>query len=184
MVRYIYRIDKTDHITFVNPPWFEFARENSAPELADPSILGSSIWKFIEGAETRILYESLFSRLRATNNEVIVPFHCDSPTAIRKMELTLRSMPRGGIEFEGRLLETREREYTPILDRQVPRSEKEVVICSLCRRILVAQGEWNDPESALVRLRLFALPSMPRLTERVCPRCREQTNLGDTARPS
>ncbi len=175
MARYIYRVDGTDHITFVNSKWLEFAHQNGAPELTDPSVLGSSIWQFIAGAETRLLYESLFRRLRATNNEVTVPFHCDSPTAIRKMELTLRSMPHGGIEFEGRLLEARERAYTPMLDRGVPRNEEQVVICSLCRRILVAEGEWNELEAALVRLRLFMRTSVPRLSECVCPQCGDHT---------
>ena len=104
MVRYIYRIDGTDHITFVNSKWLEFARENCAPELANSSIVGASIWGFIKGAETRLLYESLFARLRDKNNEVTLPFHCDSPTAIRKMELTLRSMPRGGYRVRGSAL--------------------------------------------------------------------------------
>lgn len=181
MKRYIYRVDGTDQITFVNSEWLEFARENSAPELTEPLVLGSSIWKFITGAETRLLYESLFSHLRAKNNEVAVPFHCDSPTVIRKMELTLRSMPHGGIEFEGRLLEARERAYAPILDRGVPRTAEEVVICSLCRRILVAQGEWNELEAAIVRLRLFARAIMPRLNEHVCPQCRDHA-IQDTTR--
>jgi hypothetical protein len=180
MLRYIYRIDKTDQIEFVNSEWLEFARENGSPELAHSSILGSSIWDHIAGTETRLLYESMFSRLRAKNNEVIIPFHCDSPTMIRKMVLTLRSISHGGIQMEGSVLELRERAYTPILDPGVSRNKEEVVICSLCRRILVADGEWKTIESAVVRLRLLARSSAPRLIESVCPQCRDQVSKSDS----
>lgn len=174
MTRYIYRIDEADQIEFVNPEWLDFARENEAQELTRPSVLGASLWNFIEGAETRILYESMFSRLRAENKEMIIPFRCDSPSMIRLMELTLRSMSRGRIEMEGRLLERKEREYHPLLDPGVSRSEKEVAICSLCRRILVAEEEWKEVETAVVRLRLFSRSKAPRLMESVCPLCRDR----------
>jgi len=176
MTEYIYRIDKADQIEFVNSEWLEFARRNGAPKLAHSSLLGSSIMEFMAGAETRLLYESVFSRLRARNNEVTIPFRCDSPTTIRIMKLTLRSMPNGGIEMEGRLLHRKERPYTPILDPRLVRNKKEIVICSLCRRIQIAEGEWSEVETAVARLRFFSRTSAPHLRESVCPHCRAQVS--------
>ncbi len=173
MGRYVYRIDRSDQIQFVNSDWLEFARENEAPELTPSVVIGAPIWKFISGPETRILYESIFSSLRVERAEVKIPFRCDTPTVIRFMELTLRSLRNEHIELEGRLLERRQRQYFPLLDHGASRAHEQVVICSLCRRVRVAENEWIETHNAVVRLRLFSSPRPPRLIESVCPVCRD-----------
>jgi hypothetical protein len=135
--RYVYRIDASDTITFVSPEWLRFAEENEAPELTEAAVIGKTIWRFITGIETRILYEDLFGGLRARRSEIIIPFQCDSPTVIRRMSLTLRSLGTGGIECEGRLLQVKTREPVAILSRWAARSDESIQICSLCRFLLV-----------------------------------------------
>jgi hypothetical protein len=182
MKQYIYRINKADQITYVNSDWLDFARESDAYELTESSVLGTSIWDFVSGADTRLLYESIFSRLRANNNEVIIPFRCDSPTIIREMELALCSMPNECIQMVGRLLSRRERPYTPLLDPGVSRNKKEIIICSFCRRIQVTEGTWSEVEAAVVRLRAFSHSNAPRLIESVCSQCREKVSYVNAVR--
>jgi hypothetical protein len=171
--RYVYRIDASDTITFVNPEWLRFAEENEAPELTEAAVMGKPIWGFITGIETRILYKDLFGGLRTRRSEIIIPFRCDSPTVIRHMSLTLRSLGAGGIECEGRLLQVETRDPVAILSRWAARSDDSIQICSLCRRLMI-QGAWIEVSVAIVRRRLFSIAPVPRLEETVCPTCRSE----------
>lgn len=170
IIRYVYRIDAADTITFVSPEWLRFAAENDAPELTKSAVIGQPIWRFIVGDEVRRLYADLFRDLRARPAEVTVPFHCDSPTLVRHMILGLRSHGGGEIECEGRLLRFESREPVDVLSRLTGRSAESLPICSLCRRLQV-EGEWVDVGVAVVRRRLFSGAPMPRLAETVCGEC-------------
>ncbi len=169
--RYVHHLDVRDRICFVNEAWLRFAQENEAPELTRPAVMGRPLWDFVRGSETRVLYEAIFASLRRARQEVLLPYHCDSPAVKRSMRMTLRSLARGAIEVESVLLQSQAREPMDVLDPRAPRSERTLNICSVCRRVQ-SQGTWIPAERAVVQARLFALPAVPRLAERVCPVCR------------
>jgi len=169
--RYLYRLDRMDTIAFVSPEWLRFARENDAAELSEDRVLGRVIWEFVQGVEVRRLYATLFAALRAGRREIVVPFRCDSPAAIRSMELLMRPLPSHGIELEGRLLEQKSRAPVALLARHSARSQSSVPICSLCRRLFVQQ-EWLEIGPAIARTRLLDGQPLPRLEETVCVECR------------
>ena len=167
----LYRIDAADAIRFVGPQWIVFARDNEAPELTEELVLERPIWDFVAGAEVRRLYEELFRSLRSRPQEVVIPFRCDSPTVVRRMELTLRSVGSGGIELEGRLLKRENRDRVDILSRRAERSKEVVQVCSLCRRFLSGDA-WVEAARLLAQKRIFNTEPVPRLEESVCPTCR------------
>lgn len=170
---YVYRLDASDAITFVNDDWRRFARENEAPELDHNNILGKSLWTFIAGEEIQALYRRVFHHLRVHRSEFMVPFRCDSPTTIRNMHLTLRPLAFGGIECEGKMISSEKRAPLAIYSRCADHSEEQIAVCGLCRRLWM-DDTWVDVSSAVVRSRLFCVEPVPRLNESVCPAC-EQT---------
>jgi hypothetical protein len=165
----VYRLDGRDHIRFVSAAWLPFARENDAPELLPSRVLGRPIWDFVTGVEVRRLYAGLFSTVR-TRGPIVVPFHCDSPAVVRRMELRLRPLADAGIELEGCLLEQRTREPMLILARHRPRGVQAIPVCSLCRRLGIG-GQWLDVAEAIARGGLLGGGTLPRLEEHVCPDC-------------
>jgi hypothetical protein len=169
---YVYRIDSQDRIQFVNPAWISFAEENEAPELVANSLLGNSIWEYIQGQEAQLLYKHLFGKLRQRNQEIVIPFRCDSPTKTRHMELVLRSETGGMIELEGRLLAQHPRAPVHLLDPGVKRMSGKIAICSICRKVEIKMNQWVEIDSAITRQRLFTKGSLPRLEEQVCPACK------------
>ena len=49
--------------------WMQFAEDNGASELVTQSIIGESIWSYIEGMEVRHLYEFVFEKIRASGKK-------------------------------------------------------------------------------------------------------------------
>ena len=165
-----YRIDADDRITRVNAAWLEFAQENEAGELTETNVVGQKIWRFIAGSVIRSLYRELFADLRREHQEVLLPFRCDSPETVRHMEMTLRSAPCGGIDFESRMVLAKGREPVTLLARKTTRSDEQLPICSFCRRLMI-DDEGLPVQHVLERRRWFGAAAVPRLTEALCPNC-------------
>ena len=165
-----YQIDADDRITRVNSAWLDFAQENDGGELSEDRVVGQRIWRFIAGSQVRSLYRELFADLRREHQEVLLPFRCDSPETVRHMEMTLRSAPCGGIDFESRMVRATDRESVTLLARRSRRSDEQLPICSFCRRLMVGD-EWLPVQHVLVRRRWFGAVSVPRLAEALCPNC-------------
>lgn len=170
----VYRIDGGDILREVSPNWEAFARANGAGRTCRPGdVLGHSLWDFVHGAQTRHLYEAVFARTRSGAPCGPIPFRCDSPRQRRFLELTVSPLPDGGIEIESTILRTEPRDPVALIDGNVPRSNELIRICSMCKKIANAAGEWLEVEEGLAQLRPFEADEVPRLTHAVCPRCYE-----------
>jgi hypothetical protein len=167
---YSYRINSEDQIVYVNREWLQFAKENDAPDLTESTVLGTKIWRYVKGDETRRLYSELFFNLRNNKKELTLPFNCDSPHLIRNMILTLRALGSGSIELECRLSSVQKREYVGIFDSRVERTDYFVRICSICRKFHV-DGEWLSVTDVLGRKRWFTSVPLPQLEESLCSSC-------------
>lgn len=166
----IYRIDASDGISYVSPTWLMFAEENDARELSTPDVVGRSIWEFIVGDQVRQIYRELFRSLRTRNQELMLPFRCDSPGLIRHMELVMRSAPGDSIEFEAVLKLALERDAVALFDTNADRSNERVHTCSFCRRFRLDE-EWVSAGDAVTRRRWFSGRPVPRLAEALCADC-------------
>jgi hypothetical protein len=166
----VYRIDARDKLTHVNDDWVAFAQQNQAPELVPGNLLGEEIWLFIRGQTIRDLYQAMFDRVRVLRTELIAPFRCDSPDTVRQMELTMRPLPQGGIEFDGRVLSMGTRENVYLFDRYVRRTRRTIAICSFCRRLEVG-GHWLEASEAVSRYPYFSGTAQPKLSEEICTGC-------------
>lgn len=169
-----YRIDEGAKLVWVDPAWQVFAREHGASELADGSILGESLWSFIEGVETRHLYELMFNKVRRDRSSIVLPFRCDSPDRRRFMELRIGvgTRSRNELELAARLLRAEPRDAVPLLESKAQKSRAMLAICSFCKRIEVTTVGWLEVEEAASRIGLLSNATLPKLSHGVCPDCR------------
>jgi hypothetical protein len=155
----------------VNEAWLAFARENGATGLTSESVLGRPLWEFIAGRDVAALFRILLGEVRDRQREVSLPFRCDAPAVRREMELELAPLPGGGVEFRSHLTVRTPREPVALLDAKVARAHWHLPICSWCKRIEVAAGDWKDTEAGVRALGLLSGASMPRLLHTICPGC-------------
>lgn len=168
---YQYVVSESDMIVAVDDWWLAFAKENGAPELTRESVVGQSLWPFIVDEPTRNLYREIHAHVRSSGIPVTVPFHCDSPTLERHMELTIRLGALDQLRYESTMIRGVPRGYLATLDPDKQRSREFLTMCSLCKRSLIEPSGWMDLENISVTLRLFKQEAVPQLRYTVCPEC-------------
>jgi hypothetical protein len=174
---FIWTIDGADKIVHVNDAWLAFAVENTAPQLTAASVLGQSIWRFIQGQETGYLYQQICGRVRGGKSPVTFPFRCDSPDCRRFMEMELALLPGAAIQFTAHILREEWRDPIDLLDASRNRSKEFVTVCSWCKRIHIPGRGWGEVEAAIRALDLFGHQTRPRMTHTICDSCRRDLTL-------
>jgi hypothetical protein len=169
--RFLYRVDANDLLVWVDSWWLAFARENGASELTEARVLGRSLWDYIADDGTRRLYREIHEQIRASGRRAVLPFRCDSPTVRRHMRLTITTGDAGRLCYESVLLLVEPRSRLRLLDRDFPRSEDLLTMCSCCKRALIESVGWLDIDEVAARLRLFERQRAPQLRHAVCPEC-------------
>lgn len=164
-----YVVDAEDRVTCVDEAWVAFARGNGASALAK-SVIGTSLWRHIADPTTRHLYELMMDRVRVTGRTVRVPFRCDAPGMVREMELSISPLGAGALALVAGTLRTRSRAPVPLLDHNVPRTERLVRICGWCKR-LWQDGAWREIEDAMHACDAFTGPPVPGVTHSICEEC-------------
>jgi len=167
-----YRVDADDVVTRVEGGWAEFARDNGAPELVDPSS-DRTLWSYIDRAEIRELWQLLVQRVRQLQHEARVPFRCDAPHARRWFEMTITPEADGGVRFRSVLLFEESRSPVALLDPEIERDADAppVPLCSWCGRGQLG-ARWLDVEELLRAGRLLERTSMPPVSYGICAACR------------
>ena len=169
---FIYRIDGTDTIVSVSDNWDVFADANAwGSAVRHQDVVGHSLWDFIQGPETRHLYQQLFRRAREGGPSRPIPFRCDSPGERRFLELLIEALPGGLLEITSTILRTEPRTPVRLIAADTPRSADILTMCSMCKKIEVATEQWTELEEGLAQLRLFEAEEMPRLTHGLCHPC-------------
>lgn len=168
---FAYSIQRDGTVASVSDAWLEFARENRAPELTREYVVGRSLWSFVAGRETRLLYEDLFHEVRTRDASIELPFRCDTPDRFRFMRLILRAGPEDLVDCEGILVREQERPYFSILDRAFPRTQAQISMCSLCKRVHTFDLQWLELEDAIRKLDLFDSSQLPEIRYTVCEDC-------------
>jgi hypothetical protein len=170
----VYCIDDNDIIFTVSENWEFFARANGWDSGGSlKNVVGHFLWDFIEGLETRYLYEEMFRRVRFGKPCGPIPFRCDSPKERRFLELLISPLPDDRIEITSTIIRIEHRNPVRLLDKDIPRSNDLLRICSMCKKIAIAEHNWVDMDEAVVQLRLFEADRMPGLTHGLCPSCYE-----------
>jgi hypothetical protein len=173
--RITYELDAQDRIRTTGADWDRFALANGAPELASHRIRLEPLWRFVTGIEVQHLLRLLFERVRSRNTTIRLPFRCDSPSARRFMELTVRPLPAHALTVESRLLRTETRQYVPLLERSPRLRYGFLTMCSWCKRIRLVNGEWAEVERAVEVMDLFTSADLPMISHGICRSCADLT---------
>lgn len=166
----VYSIDADDVIRSVNRAWADFAVENGAPQLAE-SVVGTSLWRHITGGAVIDLSHAILAHVRKTQTVATYHFRCDSPETRRDMELTLRPLPKNGIECESTVLCATPRARIPLFDGSIPHSDELITMCAWCRK--VRAPDWVEADVAASRRGWFKTESPPSISHSICPECSE-----------
>lgn len=169
-------LDHEDRITALTGPWAEFARANGAPELDEERLVQQSLWDFVQGEETRSLYEQLFERVRSSGLGLELPYRCDAPDQRRDMLLRIDPLARQGLHLRSTLVQETARSVLPGLESDRARKDDEVQICAVCRKVELPDGSWEEAEVAARDHGLLTGPLAPSLEERVCSDCADSQN--------
>lgn len=164
-----YRLNRQDEIISVNEAWDRFALANDAPELAAGRVLGRSLWEFIADVNTQQVYRDLLARVR-TGRSVRFPFRCDAPYERRFLEMQIRPLEDGQVEFRTKTLAIERRPAVALLERPTGAAEGLLRMCSWCKKVY-ADGAWVEVEEGIARLRLFERPVVPMITHGMCDHC-------------
>ena len=135
------------------------------------SVEDKSIWSFIEDFETRHLYESLVQRVRTHNQQISIPFRCDSPTKRRFLKLSIIPLENSFIKFISKIEKVEERESIELLNYDREYSDELLRVCSMCKKIEIKENLWDEVEVAIKELKLFNQKKLPMLTHGLCPFC-------------
>ncbi len=170
-----YAIDATDKVCFVDDAWGLFADANDGAELTRTTMLGRSLWECISDHTTRNLYQQIVARVRK-GQPAQFTLRCDGPSCRRVLEMTIRAMDDGAVEFETRTISAEDREPVALLSRTAVRTTDLLRMCAWCNQVNVGTttDQWVEVESAIERLRLFEQSGAPQVTHGICEPCLER----------
>ena len=166
----VYHIDASDVFCHTNEAWRCFAVENQGDRIM--SVIGRSLWEFIQGDEVRHLYREILSDLRRRGGTSTFPFRCDAPKLARELSMQIRSLADGSIEFQSTLIRSWPQTPRPVstaMSTSVSSSAPLLQMCSWCKQVKVGD-QWKDADVAIAELGLF-VTTPPQITHGICKKC-------------
>ncbi len=133
---------------------------------------GSDVIQFV--SKEWLVYQLMFGRAREKNQEIRLPFRCDSPDLRRFMELSIQPIGDGALNLAGEILRRESRPYAVVLDSNAPRGNYLLQICSWCKKLHLSNKGWVEAETAVSELGLFTSTEIPELTHGICPSCKHE----------
>lgn len=165
-----YELDADDRITAVGGAWDAFAAGNGAPRALTASVLGQSLWTFVDGLEITHLLRRILGDVRKSGTAVDVPFRCDGPATERHMHFHAAALEGGRLRVTTRLLWEASVDALPA-ERAPASGDAMIAMCSWCNSIRMADGAWLAAAEAAARLGLFSGARMPAITHGLCATC-------------
>lgn len=167
---FVYRVDNRGRLCYVNTHWLDFAAENDWPVTA-AEVLGKPLMASVSDPQLRYLYGLLMARLRDGAGPFRFPYRCDAPDCRRYMRMEmLYCHDAREIEFRSQIRRIERRTTQDLLDARHPTDQRELDICSSCKRVSTCRG-WMELEDSVISLRLFDCDRLPRTRHCLCPGC-------------
>jgi len=167
-----YRIDAEGKIVYVNAQWDIFAQQNDGEAALSARVLGRPLASFQSDSTVRMLYRKMVAAARG-GQTITFLYRCDGPATRRLLEMTIRGLGRGEVEFTSTVKELAHREPIAFFDRHALRTPEYLRICSWCQRVAAPSG-WIEAEAAVTTLGLFVGPAVPQMTHGICERCQDE----------
>jgi hypothetical protein len=167
----VYHVNSRDEICYVNADYEAFALANPDDNTVAAAVLHHSLWEFIADATTQEIYRKALKRVRA-GRPFRFSIRCDAAEFRRRLQIRMHAVDHGMVEFRVNLLAEERRPAVALLSRAAIRSDQMLLACGWCNRFEV-DGQWEEVEVAVNRLRLFEQPVLPAVTHGVCAACHD-----------
>jgi hypothetical protein len=168
---YQYCIDANDYLIEVDELWLAFARENGAAQLTETTVLGRSLWDFVEGEAIRAVYEDIHERLRTCGKSASFSFRCDSPRLKRHMRMLITPRDNGQLVYASHIVWTEPQRVLALLDTEQQRSRLLLSVCSCCKKAMLEPDVWLEIEKVSLAMGLLESGKLPQLRHTICPEC-------------
>lgn len=167
-----YHLNACDEIVFVNEAWEQHAQINGGAEIIVDKILGRKLWDFISDLPTRQLYQQIIDRVRL-GCHARFPLRCDTPWCKVLLEVNIRRLDGGLVEFATTVSNMELRPSVRLLTGPSHGCEEVLRSCAWCCRIDAGTGNWTHVEQATCDLKIFESSAIPQLSHGICPDCFE-----------
>ena len=136
-------------------------------------VVGRPLVSFVSDATVRMLYHRMIQAAQA-GQTITFRYRCDSPRQRRVLEMAIRGVGWGEVEFTSTLKELALRGPIPLFDRRAERTAPLLRICSWCQKIAISPTEWVEADEAVNTLGLLLAGPVPRMTHGICQRCKDE----------
>lgn len=171
---YIYTVNDQDLIIQVNSqPWNKFYKRNAYTfeSCFSHSIVGHSIWDYIDNDEIRQLYKLILENVRKYQKQLQIPFRCDSSAMNSYLKLIISPLKENHIQFISEVICIEYHKEIALWDTKIPRCDKKVSVCSICRLIKNESDKWIDAHIYMEDMKLVNEQIMPNIFHDLCPHC-------------
>ncbi len=157
-----YVLDPELRLLWVGGEWDEFALENSAPKARANEVLSTSLLSHIADRPTQGAVQSLIGAVQEMQAPLRIDYRCDSPTMLRRFQLTVQPMKDGRILMVHDLRDARSFDTPrgPWHHHEGAEAEK----CSFCCAVHLPDRPWTAPEDLTV-------PHPADVAFTICPDC-------------
>ena len=154
-------LDDQYRLLWIGGDWDDFALANGGNLAQANEVLSTSLFAHVLDAPTRWALTTLIEAVRETRQPIRVDYRCDSPTVLRRFQLTIQPMKENRILLVHDLRDARSFERPLAAWAFDP--EATAVKCSFCGAVHEGDG-WTAPERLAA-----AHPATVRY--RLCPDC-------------
>lgn len=143
-----YVLDTELRLLWVGGEWDEFALENSAPGARANEVLSTSLLGHIADSTTKDAVKALIGAVQDMQTPLRIDYRCDSPTMLRRFQMTIQPMKDGRILMVHDLRDAHSFDSPrgPWHHKGDAAAEK----CSFCCAVRVPGQTWTAPEALLV----------------------------------
>ena len=156
-------LDDQYRLLWIGGDWDEFALANGGSQARANDVLSTSLFAHVLDRPTRLALTALIEAVRETRQPLRVDYRCDSPTVLRRFQLTIQPMKENRVLLVHDLRDARsfERPLTGwTFDPDAPD-----VKCSFCCA-LQNDGGWIAPED-------LDRPHPDTVRYTLCPACNQ-----------
>lgn len=166
-------LDEEYRLLWIGGDWDDFALANGGTRALANDVLSTSILDHVADLATRRALTSLIEAVRRAQHPLRVDYRCDSPTVLRRFQLTVQPMKEQRVLLVHDLRDARSFDRPLVPWRHDPRAPD--MKCSFCCALRDATG-WTAPEDLVA-------PHPEAVCYCLCPACeaaieREIARLG------
>lgn len=154
-------LDDQYRLLWIGGDWDEFALANGGSRARANDVLSTSLFAHVLDRPTRVALTALIEAVRETRQPLKVDYRCDSPTVLRRFQLTIQPMKENRVLLVHDLRDARSFERPLAAWSFDPEAEQEK--CSFCCAVH-HQGGWVAPED-------LDGPHPEKVRYTLCPHC-------------